>query len=134
MTTAPTRHPHHGATLAPGALRVTGALTEPAQLLGTGGQQPHLLLQMRFGPAQGLHYLAMVDLGTDLTDHMAAEALMPHMRTGAVVTVAAEALTPRTEHGHTVLALQKPHSVVLLQDPTAAAHAATSNQPSLLEA
>lgn len=116
---------------APGALRVTGALTEPAHLLPTIGNPPRLLLQLHFGPQHGLHYLAMVDLGTDVADHMAAEALLPHMGAGAVVTVAAEALAPRTEHGHTVLVLQRPHSVLLLQHPTPAAEPA---QASLLEA
>lgn len=115
----------------PGALRVTGSLTESARLVLSSGHPPNLLLQLHFAPAQGLPYVAHVSLGADVADHMAAEALLPHMGAGAVVTVAAEALIPRTEHGHTVLALSRPHSVLLLEDATPAAAAA---QLSLLEA
>lgn len=115
----------------PGTLRVTGSLTEPARLVLSSGQPPHQLLQLHFAPAQGLGYTAHVDLGTDVADHMAAEALLPHMGAGAVVSVAAEALHPRTERGQTVLALAKPHAVLLLEGTTPAATAA---QLDLLEA
>ena len=107
------RHPH----AYPGALRTTGALTEDARLYPVAGPVPGLLLWLAFKPTDGMPYSARVCLGTDLADHMAAEALLPHQRTGAVVSVAAEGLHLRTEHGHPVLALAKPHSVVLLKQP-----------------
>lgn len=101
----------------PGALRVTGSLTEDARLYPTVGREPGLVLWLTLQPTDGLPYSARVQLGTDLADHMDAEALLPQLRTGAVVSVAAQALHLRTEHGHTVLALAHPHSVVLLQHP-----------------
>jgi hypothetical protein len=102
----------------PGSLRVTGTLTEDARLLPTLGAAPHLLLWVSLQPTQGLPYSARVDLGTDLADHMAAEALLPHMRSGAVISLAAESLRLQTEHGNPTLALQHPHSVLLLSNPT----------------
>lgn len=101
----------------PGSLRVAGTLTEDARLLPTLGAEPHLLLWVNLQPTQGLPYSARVDLGADLADHMAAEALLPHMRSGAVISVAAESLRLRMDHGHAALVLEHPHSVLLLSDP-----------------
>lgn len=101
-----------------GPLRVTGCLVEDARLVATTGTPPHLFLWARFQPAHGLPYEARADLGADLADHMAAEALLPHLRTGAVISAAAEALDLRMDHGHAVLRLVNPHSVLLLQDRT----------------
>lgn len=115
----------------PGALRVTGALTEPARLVLSTGQPPQLLLQLHFVPAQGLGYVAHVNLGADVADHMAAEALLPSMGAGAVVSVAGESLHPRTEHGRTVLAVGQPHAVLLLEGVAACSDTAQLN---LLEA
>lgn len=98
-----------------GTLRVTGQLLEDARLVpGTG---LHTLLFLRFQPQGGLPYEARADLGTDVADHMAAEALLPHLRTGAMVSAAAEALRVRMDHGHEALLLVNPHTVLLLQDP-----------------
>lgn len=103
----------------PGALRVTGGLTEDARLYPTTAQAgaPGLLLWLALQPADGLPYSARVHLGHDLADHMAAEALLPHLRRSAVISLAAEAMHLATEHGHPVLRLAHPHSVVLLQNP-----------------
>lgn len=119
---------HHAPTLPPqlGTLRVTGQLLEDARLVpGTG---LHTFLFLRFQPKGGLPYEARADLGTDAADHMAAEALLPHMRTGALVSVAAEALRVRTDHGRESLLLINPHTVLLPQDPIPAAAAASPQE------
>lgn len=100
-----------------GTHRVTGTLTEDARLDPTTGRPPHLLLRLHLQPAHGLPYLATVDLGDDMADHMAAEALEPHLRVGAVLSVGCEGLELRTDHGHAALRLVQPHSVVILQPP-----------------
>ena len=117
---------HHAPALQPqlGPLRVTGRLVEDARLVPSTGTPPHLFLWARFQPTHGLPYECRADLGTDLADHMAAEALLPHLRTGAVISAAAEGLDLRMDHGHALLRLVNPHSVLLLQDPTPAAQAA----------
>lgn len=100
----------------PGALRVAGTLTEDARLditTAPRGTVPHMLIHLMFKPQWGLPYLARVDLGADLSDHMAAEGLLPQLRTGAMVSVAAEALETRMDHGHAALRLVHPHSVVV---------------------
>lgn len=116
MRTALHERPQHPTWA--GALRVSGALTRSARLIPTSGERPHLLLCVQLRPAQGLPYAASVDLGDDLRDHMAAEALLPHMAQGAALSVAGEGLDLREEEGgQQVLVLLKAHSVVLLQDP-----------------
>lgn len=104
-----------------GLLRVTGQLVADAVLTPTLGTPPGMLLRLRLQPPSGLHYLASVDLGTELADHMAAEAMLPHLRRGAVLSVAAEALALRADHGEPALRLVEPHSVLLLEPPPAAA-------------
>jgi hypothetical protein len=99
----------------PGALRVTGTLTAPAELRPTTANPPHLLLCVQLQPAQGLPYTARVDLGTDVADHMAAEALLPHLRPGAVLSLAGAALELRMDHGHAALRVLEAHSALLLQ-------------------
>lgn len=99
----------------PGALRVTGTLTAPAELRPTLANPPHLLLCVQLQPARGLPYVARVDLGADVADHMAAEALLPHLRPGAVLSVAGAALELRQDHGHQVLRVVDPHAAVLLE-------------------
>lgn len=112
---APVRAPRPAA---PGAMRVTGTLTEDARVYPGTGQ--HAVLHLHFQPERGLPYVATVDLGTDLADHLATEQLLPHMRAGHVVSVAAEGTELRTDHHHAVLRLVQPHAVVLLEDPITA--------------
>lgn len=100
------------------AIRVTGTLARDASLLRTTGTPPHLLLDMEIQPAQGLPYTARVDLGDDMVHHMAAEAMAPLLRSGAVVSVAARSLMPRTDHGHAVLRLIDPHTVLVATAPS----------------
>lgn len=106
-------------------LRIAGHLADDAQLLHSTGAQPVALLRMRVQPAQGLPYLATVPLGTDVADHMAAEAMLPALRRGAVVSVAGRALSLRTDHGHAALRLEQPHSVVVFSNP----HPITGDTP-----
>lgn len=99
----------------PGALRVSGTLSEDAMLAtGTGA---HMVLRLRLQPEHGLPYLATVDLGTDLADHMHAEMLLPHLRAGAVVSVAARALDLRTDRRRAALRLVDPQAVLILELP-----------------
>ena len=98
----------------PSHLRATASLAEDAQLRLTTGAEPHLFLHLHLQPAHGLPYLADVDLGTDLADHMEAQALQPRMRAGATVSVAAKALALRTDHCHAALRMVEPHTVLLL--------------------
>jgi len=113
---APVRLPAAGHP--PSLMRVTGALTEDARLYPGTGQRS--VLHLLFQPAQGLPYVAMVDLGTDLADHMATEQLLPHMRAGHVVSVAAHGTELRTDHGHAALRLVRPYGVVVLENPITA--------------
>jgi hypothetical protein len=122
MHTPATLRRNPGPPAHPGALRVSGQLEDDARLTFSTGRQPHMHLHLRMRPAVGLHYVATLDLGDDAADHMAAEALLPHMRSGAMVSVAAAALQLRMDHGHAVLVLQQPHSVVLFDQPTEHPH------------
>ncbi len=128
MHTAATLHRHRGPPAHPGALRVSGQLADDARLTFSTGRQPHMHLHLRMRPAAGLQYVATLDLGDDAADHMAAEALLPHLRTGAMVSAAAAALQLRMDHGHAVLVLQQPHSVVLFE-PAAQLTAMASKPP-----
>lgn len=101
----------------PGAVRVAGALTADAHLTTTTGREPAMHLHLALQPAEGLPYRAVVPLGTDVADHMAAEALLPRLRAGATVSVAARALVLRQEHGQPVLHLAGANAVLLLEDP-----------------
>lgn len=94
-------------------VRVTGVLTADADLAQTTGAQPHSLLTLLLQPPCGLPYLARVDLGCDITDHMAAEAELPRLRKGALVSVAGDALDLRTDHGHAVLKLRGARALVI---------------------
>jgi hypothetical protein len=116
---APAQPPRH-----PGALRVTGSLTSAAELRPTTDVPMRLLLCVQLQPERGLPYVARVDLGTDPSDHLAADALLPHLRAGAVLSVAAEALELRSDHACQVLRLVQPHSVLLLEHPREPAGAA----------
>lgn len=88
-------------------VRVTGVLTADAHLAPTTGRDPHTLLFLDFQPPHGLPYHATVDLGADAMDHMAAEADLPLMRRGALISVAGHALELRADHGHAVLRVVK---------------------------
>ena len=101
----------------PSALRVSGRLTADARLVPSTGAVPHAFLFLHFSPAAGVPYRARVDLGTDLADHMAAEALLPNLRRGATVSVGGSALALRTERGAALLSVQDARHVLVLQDP-----------------
>lgn len=110
-------------------VRVTGRLTEPACLAHTAGREPHGLLLLRFAPAEGLPYHARVDLGTDLVDQMATEALLPALQRGHVVSVGGSHLAQRTEHGQPVLHVRGACNVFLLEPHPPAAPAASITTP-----
>jgi len=73
-------------------VRVTGLLTRDADLATTTGNPPGALLILAFAPPHGLAYHARMHLGTDVADRMQAEAALPYLRTGALVSVAGDAL------------------------------------------
>lgn len=118
MTTAPPPIDH---------LRVTARLIEDARLVHSTGVEPHAFLYLQMAPAIGLPYRARVDLGTELADHMAVEALLPGLRTGAIVSVAGSSLQQRIDHHTAVLSIQHARHVLLLQGP--ALHAAPDPTP-----
>lgn len=100
-----------------GSLRVNGTLAEDARLYAGTGWEPKLWLHLHLQPEHGLPYTGRVDLGDDLADHMAAEALLPHLRKGAVLSVAAHGVELCTEHARHMLRLLQPYSVVLFGQP-----------------
>lgn len=110
-----------------GGLRVTGMLTEDARLHRTTGSPPHALLDLTMQPTHGLPYLARVDLGTDVADHMGAEGLLPLLRTGCWASVEGTSLELRTDHGHAALRVVAPCNVLALGRP--AAPRAETDQP-----
>lgn len=117
-------HPHHHAApqrqaqplAAPGPLRVTGRLVADAQIYPST-QRHGALLVLTLQPEHGLPYEARIDLGTDVAEHMAAEQMLPQLVRGAVMSVAAEGMDLRHDHGHAVLRLHRPHSAVLFEHP-----------------
>ncbi len=117
MNAPATLHRDHERAASYCGLRVNGTLAEDARLYSGTGWEPKLWLHIHLQPEHGLPYTGRVDLGDDLADHMAAEALLPQMRTGAVVSVAAHGVQMRTQHGKAVLQLLHPFSVVLYGDP-----------------
>lgn len=98
-------------------VRVSGALTRDAHLVPTMGGQPHMLLVLDFAPARGLPYHARIDLGTDATDHMAAQAELPALRCGAFVSVGGSALQLCRDHGHELLRVVDARDLVIFSDP-----------------
>ena len=98
-------------------VRVTGTLTQDADLASGVGHTPHALLILHFEPLQGLPYVARIDLGTDVADHMHAQAELPLLRTGALVSVGGDALEYRNDHGHAVLRLVKPRDAMVFAEP-----------------
>lgn len=99
------------------SVRVTGVLMADAQLAPTLGRNPHALLMLRLQPKIGLPYEARIDLGTDVADHMQAEAELPHLRAGVLVSVAGDALELRNDHGHAVLRVLRPRDAVAFSNP-----------------
>lgn len=99
------------------SVRVTGVLTADAQMAPTLGREPHALLMLQMQGKQGLPYVARIDLGADVADHMQAEGLLPRLRTGALVSVAGDALEYRSDHGHAVLRVVRARDAVVFSDP-----------------
>jgi hypothetical protein len=99
------------------AARVSGVLTEDAQLAPTLGAEPHALLILHFEAEGGLPYYARVDLGAHAADHMAARAELQHLRRGALVSVAGDALQVCRDHGREQLRVVRARDVVAFSDP-----------------
>jgi hypothetical protein len=99
------------------SVRVTGVLVADAHMAPTVGRDPHALLMLRLQPKVGLPYEARIDLGPDVADHMQAEAELPHLRAGVLVSVAGDALELRHDHGHAVLRVLRPRDAVSFSKP-----------------
>jgi hypothetical protein len=95
------------------AVRVTGLLTGDAHLALTVARPPGALLILDFAPPHGLPYHARLDLGAEVADHMAAEAALPYLRTGALVSVAGDALVLRSAKGRSALHLVRARALVI---------------------
>jgi len=98
-------------------VRVTGTLTADADLAATVGRPPGAMLILNFAPPRGLPYHARLDLGTELADRMQAEAVLPYLRTGALISVGGDALEMRTDHGHAALRIVRARALVIPSDP-----------------
>lgn len=105
----------HQATARRAVLRVTGVLACDALLYPATGRGA--LLVLRLQPAQGLPYEARLDLGTDVADHMAAEAELPRLKRGVLMSVAGDALELRADHGQAVLRVVHARDAVAFFDP-----------------
>lgn len=98
-------------------LRVSGVLAADAQLYPTTGQPPHAVLMLELQPERGLPFEARVDLGTDAADHIKARAELRHLRAGAFVSVAGDALELRTDHGRAALRVVQARDAIVFSDP-----------------
>lgn len=88
-------------------VRIAGALEEDARIAFSVGREPRAWLQLVVLPPRGLRYHVAQDLGTDPTDHMLAEARLPQLRRGALVTATGRWLRVQRDHGHEVLVLME---------------------------
>lgn len=119
MTATPlVRHQPRAAGYTP-VLRVSGTLVHDADLRVSVGATPTAWLLLHIQPPQGLPYLATIDLGSSVADHMQAQAELPHLRAGAVVCVAAQALQLANDHGSAALRLLHPRDLAVFSGPIA---------------
>lgn len=122
MTAAALHHPHsidHPPFEQLASVRVTGVLRANAQLYptaGAGGVASATLILM-LQPAKGLPYEARVDLGTNVADHVLAQAELRYLRAGALVSVAGDSLELRADHGDAVLRVVHARDAVSFSDP-----------------
>lgn len=103
----------HPAMPRPCGVRVTGMLLHDAELAMSTGREPHALLTLVIQPPQGLPYWARMDIGPDVADHMRAQRELPHLRKGALVSLAGLGSGTRTDHGHAVHTLTSAHGLVV---------------------
>ena len=111
-----TNHPRLGHLA---SVRVTGVLTADAQLYPTAGVggEPRAMLMLRLQQAAGLPIEARVDLGPNVADHLQAHAELRHLRAGALVSVAGDALELRADHADAVLRVVHARDAVSFSDP-----------------
>jgi hypothetical protein len=94
------------------AVRVTGALLHDAELRTATGGAVLLMLDLAPDTHSGLPYTAAVDLGTDVADHMAAEAILPALSAGYTCSVQGTGLTLMRRHGKDLLRIVDPCHVL----------------------
>jgi len=106
------------AVQAPAQVRVTGVLTQDAELRFTAGEAPRALLFLQVQQPSGLPYEVRQDCGCEPACLIAAKGKQRILRRGSVVTVYARGITPRIDHGHAVLKLDGVTDVVPSLSPT----------------
>lgn len=95
------------------SVRAAGLLTCDAHLALTATRIPGAILILDFAPPRGLPYHADLDLGTEVADHMQAEAALPYLRIGALISVAGDALVMRTAQGRAALHIVRARALVI---------------------
>lgn len=89
----------------PRGVRITGQLTEDAQLLYTPGERPAAVLRLMLQTPIGLPYHVKHFLGDDPNAHLAAKAKLPIMRRGSLAAVYCHGLRAQSDHGVACLSL-----------------------------
>ncbi len=106
------------------SIRITGELGSDAELRYTPGPKPRALLFFQLGASKGFPFTGVQDYGDDPNRFFAAEAKQRLLRRGMTVTVHAEGLSPRTDHGNAVLRLENVTDVIPnIHDPREPKHA-----------
>lgn len=83
-----------------GVLRISGQVTQAAEVRHTTGEQPRALLALELSTGCGLPYWAQQDLGAEFAAHLAAATKARLCGRGAGVTVLCRGLRVKTDHGH----------------------------------
>lgn len=96
-------------------IRVAGVLADDTQLFPAAAGNAYI--QVRVQPQRGLPYFARVLLGTDVADHMLAQADVARMRAGVFVSLAGDALELQHDHGLAVLRVLHARDLVVFSDP-----------------
>lgn len=95
------------------SVRVSGTLSTDADLGAGIGQSPGAVLLLQFQPPQGLPYVARMELGTSVADHLHAQAQLPYLRRGALVSVEGDSLELRADHGHAALRVVRARNLLI---------------------
>ncbi len=108
-------------------VRITGPLDADAELRFTACANPHALLFLQLHAGTGFPFVAQQDCGVDPLNHKVAAEKRRYLRRGQVVTVCAQGISPRTDHGHAVLKLEGVTEVIAhIPQPDQTGHSARS--------
>lgn len=109
-------------------IRITGILSEDAQLGYTPGLKPTATLHFELCPAKGLPYRVRQHLGEDPSAHLSAAAKLVALRRGAEVAVYGAGLRAQSDFGHAALFVLDVTDVHPLSMPPKAAKADPSQE------